>query len=340
MVHIFSPQNPSPARIYRVWRETQEFFETVVEKIKRDIYRYKWKRVAFSVDYSKLQSALKRSNIISEKTPYIIRLDGQEPEDLLVLYVRDGKFYTIESLEKYRYGNTFGEQAVIECLKSGFRHLALENNPNENLLEVKYDNRVEIEIIEIEEYIPLIEITVSPLSLRLIVPTLDSIKITEMVTVLYSQRFEKVLGKLPLNVKILTANRKFPLYVLLDAERRMLDDSEFKKPVKMNPWWNVYETKSDDFFKFYPTRLIGENEKYTLDDLSSISKGKPFSLYPGYFDFDLLTATTDRYNIYYEDGRRGDETYRLYSRRPCYFYQISMIRELWDILSNLSSSQI
>ena len=336
----FFTQHPSPARIYRVWRETQEFFETVVEKIERDIYRYKWKRIVFSVDYNKLQSALKRSdNKLSEKTPYIIRLDGPEPEDLLVLHVGDGRFYTIESLEKYRYDNTFGEQAVVKCLKKGFKHLALENNPNENLLEVKYDNRVEVEI-EIEEYIPLIEITISPLSLRLIVPTLDSIKITEMIATLYSQRFEKVLGKLPLSVKILTANRKFPLYVLLDAERRMLDDREFKKPVKMKPWWNVYETKNDDFFKFYPTKLIGENEKYTLDDLSSISKEKPFSLYPGYFDFDLLTATTDRYNIYYEGRKRGEETYRLYSRRPYYFYQISMIRELWDILSNLSSSQL
>ena len=333
-------QNPSPARIYRVWRETQEFFETVVEKIKRDIYSHNWKRIAFSVDYNKLQSALKISNTISEKTPYVIRLDDLEPRDLLVLHVENGEFCTIESLEKYRYADKSGEEAVRESLERGLTYLALESNPNNNLLKDKSRIEVNKEKTKYEEYIPLIEITISPISLRLIVPTLDSIKITEMIATLYYQRFEKVLGKLPLNVKILTSNRKFPLYVLLDAERRMLDDREFKKPVKMNPWWNAYKTENDDFFKFYPTRLIGENKKYTLDDLSSISKGRLFSLYPGYFDFDLLTATTDRYNIYYEDGKRGDETYRLYSRRPCYFYQISMIRELWDILSNLSSSQI
>ncbi|WP_213698219.1 CRISPR-associated protein Csx11 [Acetomicrobium sp.] len=333
-------QNPSPARIYRVWRETQEFFETVVEKIKRDIYSHKWKRVAFSVDYKKLQSALKRSDMLFEKTPYVIRLDGLEPRDLLVLHVENGEFCTIESLEKYRYADKSGEEAVRESLERGLTYLALESNPNNNLLKDNSNIEVNKEKTKHQEYMPLIEITISPMSLRLIVPTLDSIKITKMIATLYSQRFEKVLGKLPLNMKILTANRKFPLYVLLDAERRMLDDREFKKPVKMNPWWNVYETENDDFFKFYPTRLIGENEKYTLDDLSSISKGRLFSLYPGYFDFDLLTATTDKYNIYYEDGKRGDETYRLYSKRPCYFYQISMIRELWDILSNLSSSQI
>ncbi|MDK2801149.1 MAG: hypothetical protein PWQ70_2768 [Clostridiales bacterium] len=339
--HLFT-QNPSPARIYRVWSETQEFFETVVEKIKRDIYSHKRKRIAFSVDYDKLQSVIKRSNTIFEKTPYVVRFDGLEPRDLLVLHVKDGEFYTIESLEKYRYDNISGEKAVSECLKNGFVYLALENKPNENLLETNDDNRVKTleEDIPLEKYIPLIKITASPISLCLIVPTLDSVKIVDMIAQLYTERFRRVLGKLPLNVKVLTANRKFPLYVLLDAERRMLGDRVFKKQVKMNPWWNTDEIGNDDFFGFYPTKLIGENEKYILDDLSSISKGRPFNLYPGYFDFDLLTATTDRYNIYYEGGRRGDETYRLYSRRPCYFYQISMIRELWDILSNLSSSQI
>jgi len=339
--HLFT-QNPSPARIYRIWQETHEFFEMVVGAIKSNMYGRKWKRIAFSVDYDKLQSVMKRSDAISEKTPYVVRFDGLEPRDLLVLHVKDGEFYTIESVEKYRYDNISGEKAVSECLKNGFVYLALENKPNENLLETNDDNRVKTleEDVPLEKYIPLIKITASPISLRLIVPTLDSVKIVDMIARLYSERFKRVLGKLPLNVKVLTVNRKFPLYVLLDAERRMLGDRVFKKPVKMNPWWNTDEMGNDDLFRFYPTKLIGENEKYTLDDLSSISKGKPFSLYPGYFDFDLLTATTDRYNIYYEGGRRGDETYRLYSRRPCYFYHISMILELWDMLSNLSSSQI
>lgn len=337
-------QNPSPARIYRVWCEIQEFFETVVKKIKRDIYSHKWKRIAFYVDYDKLQSVIKRSDTISEKTPYVVRFDALEPRDLLVLHVKDGEFYTIESLEKYRYANRYanksGEEAVRESLERGLTYLALESNPNNNLLKDKSRIEANQEKTKYEEYIPLTEIIISPISLCLIVPTLDSVKIVDMIAQLYSERFRRVLGKLPLNVKVLTANRKFPLYVLLDAERRMLGDRVFKKPVKMNPWWNTDEMGNDDFFGFYPTKLIGENEKYTLDGLSSISKGRPFGLYPGYFDFDLLTATTDRYNIYYEGGRRGDEAYRLYSRRPCHFYQISMIRELWDILSNLSSSQI
>jgi len=82
-------------------------------------------------------------------------------------------------------------------------------------------------------------------------------------------------------------------------------------------------------------------KKYTLDDLSRLSRGKIFYLYPGYFDFELLSATTDRYNICYEGKKRGHEDHRLFSGRPLYFHQIPQILELWDILSsNLSNSQI
>jgi len=175
----------------------------------------------------------------------------------------------------------------------------------------------------------------------LIVPALDSMKITELITKLYNERFEKVLGKLPLNVKLLVAKRKFPLYVLLDAKKRMLEEDEFKTQKPMNPWWNVDGQGYGWYYSFYPTKAVEVGEKYTLDDLSSISKGKIFSLYPGYFDFELLLGTTDRYNIYYKDKERGGEDYRLFSGRPYYFYQISKMLELWDILSeNLSASQI
>jgi hypothetical protein len=202
--------------------------------------------------------------------------------------------------------------------------------------------KVEEENTEIEVYTPLIEISRSPISLRLIVPALDCINIIELITKLYNERFERVIGKLPLNIKLLVAKRKFPLYVLLDAEKRMLEDGEFKnkKQVKMNPWWDIAGLRNDKYYGFYPTKSV-EEKKYALDDLSPVSKGKIFSLYPGYFDFELLSGTVDRYNIYYKGGKRGGEEYKLFTGRPFYFYQISEMLELWDVLSaNIQSTQI
>lgn len=414
-------QNPSPARLYRIWKETGEFFDLIIRKIKDEIYSHEWKRIKFSVDMDKfywfnwdnpkkedIVPLLKSLEIIEEDkdpeierdnegitiktkknlrlvkegnkvkleakgdvyefayhedngrvyrindtTPYIIRIDDLEPKDLLVFHTKEGEFYTIESIEKFKFKSKegeekTGEESIKEALKQGFDHLATEDKPNENLLKKNEDEKIRIrdENTKIEVYMPLIEINRSPLSLRLIVPAMDCINIIELITKLYNERFEKVIGKLPLNMKLLVANRKFPLYVLLDAERRMLEGNGFRKQVAMNPWWSVDSMRNDSYYGFYPVNEIKENEKkYTLDDLYTISKDKIFFLYPGYFDFDLLLGTTDRYKIGYSeenDGiKRADKDYRLFTGRPYYFYQISEILELWDVLSaNIPSTQI
>ena len=348
----FFTQNPSPARLYRIWKETEEFFDLIVRKIRDEIYSNKWRRVRFTVSNSDLKQKLK------DTTTYILKtdnskpkIDNLKPQNLLVFHNKDGGFYTIESLEKFKLnskiGNNkkIGEEAVKEALKQEFKHIALEDEPDKNLLKFSSDSDEKIKpdekSIETEEYYPLIEINRSPLSLRLIVPASDSMKIIELITKLYNERFEKVLGKLPLNIKLLVAKRKFPLYVLLDAEKRMLEEDEFKTQEPMNPWGNVDGHRYGWYYSFYPTKTVEKGEKYILDDLSSVSKGKIFRLYPGYFDFELLLGTTDRYSIYYKGKKRGGEDYKLFSGRAYYFYQFSKILELWDILSeNLSASQI
>ncbi|PMP95008.1 MAG: CRISPR-associated protein Csx11, partial [Candidatus Aminicenantes bacterium] len=333
-------QNPSPARLYRIWRETEEFFELVVNEIKSNIYSYKWKRIKFSVDYNDLKSKLNSDQNIDD-SPFIIKVEDLTPEDLLVFHDKNGEFYTIESLEKFKFGNKIGKEAVKEALSNGFKHLAPEDEPTKNLLKNGKNIQPSKEGIKVEEYYPFIEITKSPLSLRLIISALDSIKILELVINIYNKRFSKVIGKLPLNIRLLVSKRKFPLYVLLEAGERMLQSGEFKKPVMMNVWWNLDGMRNNEYYGFYPTKILKDDEKYTLDDLVPLSDGKTYALYPGFFDYDLLSATTDRYNISYKKQKRGGEDYSYYSARPYYFYQISQIIELWEILkNNLSSSKI
>ncbi len=329
-------QNPSPARIYRIWKETEEFFELIIKEIINKIYSNKWGRLKFSIDNNNLKSKLKRAEELKENTPYIIEKEKLNPQHILVLHTKNGEFYTIESLDKFKSEDETGENAVCEALKQGFNYLALEDKPNENLLK----EEIEPNNIKTEEYIPLIEINKSPLSLRMIVPASDAIKILELISKLYNERFEKVLGKLPLNAKLLVTNRKFPLYVLLDAEKRMLAGSGFTKAIPTNIWWNVDSLRNEGFYGYYSMKKREEG-KYTLDDLSSLSKGKIYQILPGYFDFELLLGTTDRYNIYYEGENRGDRDYKLFSKRPYYQYQFSELLELWDILTaNISTSQI
>jgi len=335
-------QNASPARLYRIWKETEEFFELVINEINNKIYKNKWKRITFPNN--------NQLSTLSLNTPYLIHFENLEPDNLLVLYSQNQKgefyFYTIESLEKFKFKSNsdelFGAEGVQKALEEGFDKIAPEEDPKNNILGNNIKIKVDKKDINVEEYIPNIEINKSPLSLRIMVPASDSMKIIELITKLYNERFEKVLGKLPLNTKLLVANRKFPLYLLLDAESRMLENEDFTKTVQMKTWWNLDGLRNDEFYGYYPISDFEEsNKKINLDDISQLSNGKIFYLYPGYFDFDLLSSNIDRYNINYRNGERANEDYRLFTARPYYQYEISKMLELWDILSsNISSSQI
>lgn len=324
-------QNPSPARLYRIWKETESFFDLIIKEIKDKVYPHKWKRIKFSLDCESLKSK------IEDNIPLIIKLKGLNPENLLVLHTSDGEFYTIDSLDKFKFNKELGINAVKETLISEIYWIAEEDKPDNNLLNSR---TVKAKSIETEGYYPFIEITKSPLLLRLIIPALDSIKIIELIMKLYNQRFEKVLGKLPINIGLLVSKRKFPLYVLLDAGERLFYSEKFGESEMMDVWWDINNLRNDKYYGFYPTKKL-DNQRYILDDLAPLSKDKPRSLYPGYFDFDLLLGTQDRYSITYVGKRRVDKDYALFSSRPYYFYQISHMFDLWEILQNtLSNSQI
>lgn len=335
--HLFT-QNPSPARLYRIWKETEEFFDLVTQNIKSNIYRSKWKRIKFSLDYTDLESKLKQNATIEENTPYIIKFKDLTPENVLVFHSTNGEFYTIESLEKFRYGEKSGIEAVKEAFSKGINWISTEDAPDTDLLPNNQNIKIKNQTSE-EYYYPFIEITKSPLSLRLLVPASDFIKILESIVKLYNQRFEKVIGKLPLNMGLLVANRKFPLYVLLEAGGRMFENKEFKDPESMDIWWDINGLRNDEYYSYYP--VVNKKDFYNLDELSRLSKGKKFALYSGYFDFDLLLGTNDRYNIFYKNKKRVGKDYKLYSKRPYYFYQFAEMMDLWETLTNnISSSQI
>ena len=103
-------------------------------------------------------------------------------------------------MRNLKFNDKTGEEAVKEALNNGFKYLAREDKPDDNLL---ISEKVEDVKIQTEKYYPFIEINKSPLSLRLIAPALDSIKIIELITKLYNEKFGKVIGKLPLNLKFL-----------------------------------------------------------------------------------------------------------------------------------------
>ncbi len=339
-------QNPSPARISRIWREAEDFWAEVLQRLFET--EGKWQRIQFNVNIAKLKAEGKISEKIEKRTPYILKFknhgaENLEPDTLLVLHIDNGKFFTIESLDKFKIEGAQGAAAVEKALKEkGFCHLALEEEPGENLLGLGENEVVKAEEVDIEKYYPFIEVIKTPLLFQVIVPALDAVKILNMIDALFNERFEKVTGKLPLNAGLLVANRKFPLYLLLDAGRRVLRDRSFKEQVFLDPWWDIGRGRNDKFYGFYPLKKLEQSKKpeeekdifYILDELAPLSKGKIYALYPGYFDFELLRGNEDRYNLAYEGKKRAHRDYKLFSARPCYFYQFKQMVDLWEIITN------
>jgi len=359
MLIYFFTQNPSPARLYRIWNETEEFFDTVLENIKREIYSIKCQRIKFQIGNKNLKSILK--NKLKDSKTYIIKIKGLEPENLCVLYDKSHGFISIESLDKFKSKDKSGLRSIYSIIdnleKNGFYHIAEENESEKNLLEGKEPVKVNINIEkDIEEYYPLIEITKSPVLMQLIVPAIDSIKILKSIRALYDKKFKKVAGKLPLSAGLFVTKRKFPLYVLLDASRRFVEGCKSEETEKVDcNWMNIVDSEHDKnykYYSFYPIKKLSKYEKYSLDNLEQISAGKKYELYPGYFDFELLLGTTDRYRINYSKRRYKEEKdnkkikrlgseYKLLSSRPFYFHQILDMVNLWNhLVNNISISKI
>ncbi|QHN08738.1 CRISPR-associated protein Csx11 [Methanothermobacter sp. THM-2] len=344
-------QNPSPARLYRIWNETGEFLDSLMDGIRDRVYNSKWKRLRFHVD-SKMEvikdndkTEVTKDNdkmeVIKdtehERKGFIIKIDGLQPEYLLAFHESNGEFYTIESLSKYTFHGEKGKDAVRKALKKeGITWLSPEDDPEMNLLNG--DHALSINILKEEEYTPMIKIKGAPTLLQIIVPASDSMKIIELIMCLYSERFRKVTGKLPLNLGLLVAGRKFPLYMLLDAGERLLNGDEFQKPEMLDPWWELQCMESDPYYGFYPTY---SRDEYSIMDLEWLTSGGIYHLQPGYFDFEMLSATDDRYLITYDNGRRNTPEHRLYSARPLYLHMIPNMIRLWEVLrSNLSNSKM
>ncbi|WP_457557366.1 CRISPR-associated protein Csx11 [Candidatus Harpocratesius sp.] len=332
-------QNPSPARLYRIWCELEEFFSSLIQDIKKQIFYYKSKRLVLPIHINEIK---KKINCNLQNTQLIIKVKELVPEKIVVYCNKDFKFVSIESMEKYKFKKKTGVEAVKEAVAiNKIYFVATENKSDENLIKLNNKLKVDKSKIKTIEYFPLILINKSSNSLRFIVRASSSLAILNLLKEKYNTQFEKVIGKLSMNVKLLISKKKFPLYILLDTEQQMLKGTQFNKSKLMNPWWNLKTSENYDFYKYYPFIDLEKDEGYQLKHLKEISKGTIFSLFPGYFDFDFLAGTSDCYNIYYENGKRCNKSNHLLTKRPLYFYQISYLLEIVDLLfHNLSISQI
>lgn len=343
--------NPSPARLMRLWRDTDEFWTNLTEELKtyfRKQFGFRSIRLSFCLSPDQIRLANGKGINDYKNTPFMIGLESCEDHKLKsyqiqALHIADGKFITIHNLQEFDDDRCYGPENVRQALTNwDLTKLALEDEPEVNLLETSISPNLSESNIQEETYIPFLELLRTPFDLKLLVPALEVPVVLKIANDLFNRYFQNVLGKVPLNVSLIVANEKFPLYALLDAEQRMLKDPVFNSQQLMEPWWDTTLSPDNPYYRYYPTKkLASDDHRYVLADLVPFSRGTCYALYPGFFDFELLQSTGDRNNINYHGDKRGDPKYQIFSGRPRYFYQIEIMLYIWQLLrANLTTSQI
>lgn len=339
ILSYFFTQNPSPARLSRIWQETEIFLNTWLANVEEKVFAVQPQRLRFVI----------KSPIdgVQKGKTYRITIPNLSPGPLVVLCLGKQEFLTIDSLDKFKY-----EQGEIHLYGLGAVKHALQRNGVKSWVDEatgqllqSSDSLAEMqkEKFVIESYLPYIVLSLSPVFCQVLFPANRIPDILRQLLELFDERFDKVQGKLPLHVGLLVAKRKFPLYALLEAGQQVLNDPALKKGRFMYPWWDTTAHTDDPFYTQYPSKEP-DNKGHRLVNLLPVNATRKFWLTPGYFDFDFFGSTADRYRLYYDGDanqwpKRTSITCGKLNPRPLPLHYLRKIFKVWDALSIISQTQ-
>jgi CRISPR-associated Csx11 family protein len=307
-------KNPSPARIRRIWESTQEFFKEIEEKL---------------LDVANIPDD-RRSRLYWEID---VNYEGETVYNNLEFWIEKKKCYLI----------TYDPELIEKKLKGENKELTLklENGETVNL---------ELQKAEIEYYKPYMSIIdPTPISWQFIIPAEYVPNLIKNTQTLYDEYFKYVYGKLPLHIGVIIQDYKQPLYIGINALRKIRRDvkdreklweeieaKDFKKIFndkvkeeeieekenqdKNNPnnpkeYYSLYfgGLRSGDY-KFYISPK--DDKEYLLKSIDKLQADEKIKYIPNTFDFEFLDTNTRRNDIYYEESGNCKRKTDLKVNRP------------------------
>ncbi|MDE4543259.1 CRISPR-associated protein Csx11 [Thermoanaerobacterium sp. R66] len=329
-------KNPSPARLRRIWESTQEFFEDIKKNIcayadipDKRIKRYFWKD---------------------------IKINGKDED------IPDGEYYDGEAVFWANKGKVY----LISYIKD------LTNDTKFNLkrCEDKKDISVSLDLsaAKTEDYRPYLSIIdPTPISWQFIIPAEYVLNLIDNVMKKYNESFKFVYGKLPLHIGIVVQNYKNPLYVGIEALRKIRRDLENTKQLitevkaskvkdilkcqkieeslnNTHRYYSLYYGNHSKGYKFY----INPEDRgmHCILDIDEIGESEEINIIPNTFDFEFLDANVRRNDIYYAENsdisseRGGKRRLYIKKQRPYsieeYWSKFKKFRDLFGGKNNKS----
>lgn len=328
--HFFT-QNASPGRLRRIWEATEDFLGCFVNGLRDDVFADCPQRLSF-------RTSTAGAGVSGGQT-YRVKVPGLEGGPVVVLSLSQQDFLTVDSLGKFKFrrGSTLlqGAGGVANALRANGIQSWLDEATGQTVAGVASIEDVR----DATSYLPFAVLARSPMFCQVLLPASSVPALLESLLKLEEEHFAVVRGKLPLHIGVLIAKRKLPLYALLEAGQQILSHSAFRDGWLQRPWWQG--VSGSVFYQQYPTEPSGPGG-HRVNALSDAGGEQQLWLTPGYFDFDLLGATTDRHRLQYQAASsivRRSVAYGPICPRPMPLHRLSELLELWKLLTGLPPTQ-
>lgn len=318
LIEISTAKPASPSRLYRIWRELNDFSNQIINSSRREIPR--GKRLKFELEGFKKDKGIYKAEI-------------EDIGKIEVIHYGDGQFLTIERIDK----NNPSDKEEFDKEKNFLIEHKTTINKIESGAKVSIFSKDGKKIdkynlnFEKEDYIQFREILSSPNGFMFVLPANKALDVAKDIKEQFEEQFSKALGKLTLNMGIVFSHRKSPIYASLDAAKRLRD--EFKRgnekvengyisiekqhlydnapirngknsfrysimPITLKEkeiFWKIEHVLGDGTIdKYYPYLLSSNDETLHVTEVTFKDKLK---FYLNYFDFEYLDTTARRFDI-------------------------------------------
>lgn len=202
----------SPGRIYRFWRQTEEFFKELLgefhELAATDRNRWRMRRLLLKPDQP--------SSTWKNRVPYNGRCDGN-PIDLLFDEERKG-FVTLFNMSRFLAPEQ--DKSAIQN-----KEIVLKDDDNKNAGTLKVQS-VENVSGALGVYHPVIPLELSPMRFRVLLPLEAASACVDRAAEAWRAQFARVWDRLPLRVGVVAFSRMMPFQAVIEAARNIESDLE------------------------------------------------------------------------------------------------------------------
>jgi hypothetical protein len=361
-------QNPSFARIRRVWKTTKCFWENISKSIP-DI-RQMCPRLEFTGEFSVPTGQYLRNNQACE----LVIGDYRLP--VFCKDIARSHFLTIERLDyALKRLNLDSVAKLEEKLERDEYELELPGEYGAKHQKIGTLRNIKVKEEKVE-YSPVIPILAEPRTFMALVPADKAITVVRAIKTKYEREMGKVRNRLPMTLGAVYFGRHTPLAAALDAGRRMINQTQASKaqviavkhkdvlpdgwpkiveltlkigerrvqvevPTMMGdgstrdvwyPYWQVASkpTDRDRWFK-------GPDDEHWVH-VCDLRQDDRVAFTPSTFDFEYLDASARRFEVAYgDDGRRMGRDKK---HRPYLLEEVEALEAAWEQVGRLSSSQI